>query len=240
MNGSAFDAAPPSGGGRTRRRKPAAGTAWETPVVVAVSKAPEIAASPQTVGLSGSVTIGQTCGRMSNTLEIIGRGNRIGGGDGDGLWVFGGRSSRSTITDATICFYFSVSDLTFSASAEDSGWTALVRTGTTPTINGLTAYRTNYDGRWTWDSARRIWTTDGCPRFTASYTGPRVQKQAYVRRSVTINGRVTSFGAQSCVITELPVVDTAPIHSTPAVRGPSRTLRPPPNSPLTDREPDAV
>lgn len=212
MDGTAFEAA------AVADRRPA-GAAWAAPVVRTVSNAPGTAV-PRSVGLSGWVPISRTCGRTSSTVEIGGRDSAAGGVNGDrGLWVFGSRSSM--ITEATMTFYFPVPDLTFSIGAGNSGWTAPIEDTAGLQVSGFTAYRTDYGGAWTWNAPYRTWMADGQPHFTASYTGPCVQKQAYVRRSVTVDGRVTSFGARGRVITDLPVSDAAPM----AGRGESASHR---------------
>ena len=192
---SGHPADPAAGGGLIRRRTLVVGTAWATPAVLAVSSLPAVAAS-RPAGLQGWVSLGRTCGTGKNpvnTITIDGRGAFTGGGDNDrGLWVFID-DPKAVITDATMIFYISGTELTFTAAAGNSGWSVPVKDTTVPQMNGYVAYRTTYSGTWTWNATYRTWVAVGQPHFTGTWTGSCTQRTLYLRRLVTVNGTVTEL-----------------------------------------------
>lgn len=179
-----------------RRRTLAKGAGWAVPAIVAGASAPAMAASnipPD--GLNGWVVLSRACG-SNREFQVDGRGSFTGGGNNDrGIWVFV-NDSTATITNATIIFYFDKSNFVFS-NASQAGWSNLVRSTTddaTSPASGYYAYKTTYNGSWTYFASYHAWVADGDPYwYVADMPGQCGQVRAYARRSVITNGKYVEF-----------------------------------------------
>lgn len=183
-------------GRSTTRRTLVKGAAWSVPVAVVAGNAPAMASSPiPPNGLNGWVELSRNCGRTYE-FQIDGRGTFTGGGDNDrGIWTFV-PDPNAQITNATIVFFFSRSDMTFN-NQSGVGWSNLQRApqldGTSPN-SGYYAYTTTYNGSWTYVPAHEAWVADSDPYWRSDLArGTCSTICAYARRSLTVNGETIAF-----------------------------------------------
>lgn len=178
------------------RRTLAKGAAWTVPAAAVVAAAPAMAASPiPPRGLNGWVVLRRNCSQNPN-FRIDGRGSFTGGGANDrGICTFVD-DPNATITNAEIVFFFNRSDLSFNNGSQP-GRSNLVRMpaldGTSP-ANGYYAYRTTYNGTWTYFPQYGAWSADGDPYWRVrSNIDPCRTVRAYARRTLTVNGETITF-----------------------------------------------
>lgn len=177
------------------RRTLAKGAAWTVPAAAVVAVAPSVAASPiPPRGLNGWVVLRRNCSQNPN-FRIDGFGNFTGGGANDrGIWTFVD-DPNATITNAEIVFFFNRSGLSFTNGSQ-SGWSNLVRTptldGTSP-ANGYYAYRTTYNGTWTYMPSYDAWVANSDPYWSTNLSSCSNGIAGYARRTLTVNGETITF-----------------------------------------------